>query len=357
MTNEQHTNNEEMIHPHSIFTLSFRQFKNTSLWFPPFMSDRFPIGEDLFAEAKKAKQRASAILEAGCLMASKEKPELKAELEALSQATFELDFFDFEQPAIATGWFRLVASAEGASAEALDACEKALERAHTPLMSAQMEGRLCAFGWGQTDVVPSEFTGAALNATLRVSQAFDNACFPELRGADLIEMISEDENRIVACVPAPEGVADTKSEFKAYAQIAQACVDAKGAITPSKETENFFLELQKSLLGQSGGDLPQWKKITTEEGTFFAMPSQVRAISLTGLPSRMFEECVKAFLGALSKRAGTLAASKSAPKSPFTEGKLSVMELCEMQALFAKLPKNKVLTASDISATVQKKLE
>lgn len=319
-------------------TLGFQGFPTDSLWFPPVSSSGSESGEKLLAVGGGSARLAQNMLSTGCSMAKKSRPDLAAELDALSKAGFAFDLFQWGDGAAGQGWFRFVAQAPGASAEALEACEAALGAARAPLLSAHASGALAAFGRGDSDEVPNRFLASSIKASAKITDVFERAD-ARLADADLILLRSADGTRqLTACLASCAPHASPHGLFSSMAKIAQAGIEARRALPPGS-ADAFFDAFDGALGASASIPMAETRAVPLPPGLFFQAPGNLRAMEIATLPSAGFDEACNALLPALARRFGPLAAAPRAicGPGPAADWRPSCAELASLGGLFAKL--------------------
>lgn len=333
----------------AIYTCGFAGFESDSLWFPPFEGVGRKVDEPMLENMRLARETVRCMLEVGCSQAALARPDLAQELSALSKPEFDISFFDFPAVAPAIGWFRLVASVPGATPEALAACEKALSESRAPLLAAKAEGALALFGRGESDEPPASLVGSAVGATGSVAEAY-GAIPKDLGSAEVARLTSAAGATVSFAYAAPEGASNGLADFKSFAKLAQAAIEARAECEKAgiPGSELFFKKLTGSLGASADGALAKRVSVGLPKGIFFHAPSKLVAMDFPGLPAEGFEPCARAFANALAKRFGPVAASGSAFAGieDFEGLALSATQLAKLGGLFSKLaPRQKVQSA------------
>lgn len=322
-------------------TIGFSGFESDSVWFPPVPSG---ADADPLADAGRATQLAASMLAVGCRMARKACPELASELAALEGAQFSLDFFEYEQASAAKlgslGWYRVCAIAPGASTRAVQACEDALGKSGAPLLAARAGARLAAFARAQTDELPHEFAASARDASAQATERFESIDL-RLAGADLLRLRSADGScDFVACMASCCPAQDPLADFKTFAKLAMASMEARAATGTSKGADAFFHVLEGALGAREDAPMARRRSLFMPQGLFFHAPSSISVVEIGGLPSDAFDEFCKTLLPALAQKFGTLAATFKGLGIPGSADlwRPEAAELAALSGLFSKLP-------------------
>lgn len=323
--------------PHAVATVGFQGFEAGSLWFPALPSSVDEIGDELFIAAKRSRDLAQAMLQVGCHLASKTRPDLAEPLARLSEARFDMDFFDFQAPAPALGWFRIAAIAPGATAEALEACEGALAKSRAPLLAAQCSGALADFGSGKTDEPTAAFLASALEATRQSTRALA-AADPIVASVDVLRLETKDGSGLSCAMASCASDADPLGAIKTMAKIAQACVDARSEAQSKNESDAFFARIESALLGQDG-PIASRERVDLPVPSFYPIASGLHATRIDGLPTEGFDAHAQLFLKHLSKRFGVMSASKSIGSDWSSGSALTHAQACALAPLLERMPK------------------
>lgn len=322
------------------FTLGFAG--HDSVWFTPMLAHPdSKIDDELFSQARRARDMAQALLSCGCAMAARARPELSESLAALAQSPLSLDFFDYSDTACGLGWFRLQATPQpGSTPAALEACETALAESHAPVLCSKAPGPLFNFINGASDEVPLAFRQEAQAATARVAGHFNEFGGAVLSHADIVVLASADgSKRLAVCVPSASAPGDSLSDLKTFVKLAQAGMEARRAADGATESPAFFDAMDKALGAQPDSPAPRRSLLSVAPGAFFAMPASTRVVMIEGLPSPGFEDMSKLFMQSVAKRFGPLVARESpAALFPHQGAPLGHPEQASLASLFSRLP-------------------